>query len=124
MYYLTTTDPRVMVGLGGSEQDNVGSLGTSIVAIDYQTGKLAWKHLLEGGGGATGLLTTASGLLFANDGAGSLVAYGLRGRQPPTPLWHARLGNIENAPETYTVDGKQYVLVTADGGSVYAFYLQ
>jgi alcohol dehydrogenase (cytochrome c) len=124
MYYSTTTDPRVMVGLGGSDQVNVGSLGTSIVAIDYQTGKLAWKHRLEGGGGATGLLTTASGLLFANDGAGSLVAYGLRGKEPPAALWHARLGSIENAPETYTIDGKQYVLVTADGGSVYAFYLQ
>jgi alcohol dehydrogenase (cytochrome c) len=124
MYYATTTDPRVMVGLGGSEQDNVGSLGTSIVAIDYQTGKLAWKYRLEGGGGATGLLTTTTGLLFANDGAGSLVAYGLRGRQPPTPLWHAHIGSVENAPETYTVDGKQYVLVTGEGGSVYAFYLQ
>jgi alcohol dehydrogenase (cytochrome c) len=124
MYYATTTDPRVMVGLGGSEQDNVGSLGTSIVAIDYQTGKLAWKYKLEGGGGATGLLTTTTGLLFANDGAGSLVAYGLRGRQPPTPLWHAHIGSVENAPETYTVDGKQYVLVTGEGGSVYAFYLQ
>jgi alcohol dehydrogenase (cytochrome c) len=124
MYYATTTDPRVMVGLGGSEQDNVGSLGTSIVAIDYQTGKLAWKYRLEGGGGATGLLTTTTGLLFANDGAGSLVAYGLRGRQPPTPLWHAHIGSVENAPETYTVDGKQYVLVTGEGGSVFAFYLQ
>src|SRR5690349_22871984 len=52
--------PRMLVGLGGSEQDVVGSMGTSIVAIDYQTGKLAWKHRFEGnGGGATGLLTTA-----------------------------------------------------------------
>ena len=124
MYYATTTDPRVMVGLGGSEQDDVGSLGTSIVAIDYHTGKVAWKYKLEGGGGATGLLTTAAGLLFANDGAGSLVAYQLRGKNPPVPLWHAHIGSIENAPETYTLDGKQYVLVTADGGSVYAFYLQ
>src|SRR5207247_1295758 len=73
MYYLTDKDPRMLVGLGGSEQDVVGSLGTSIVAIDYQTGKLAWKYRLTGGSG-TGLLTTAGGLLFANDGSGSLVA--------------------------------------------------
>src|SRR5205814_9371152 len=72
MYYLTDKDPRMLVGLGGSEQDVVGSLGTSIVAIDYQTGKLAWKYRLTGGSG-TGLLTTAGGLLFANDGSGSLV---------------------------------------------------
>jgi alcohol dehydrogenase (cytochrome c) len=124
MYYLTTTDPRVMVGLGGSEQDNVGSNGTSIVAIDYQTGKVAWKYPLGAGGGGTGLLTTAGDLLFANDGAGSLVAYGLRGKNPPEPLWHAHIGSIENAPETYTLDGKQYVLVAAEGGAIYAFYLQ
>jgi alcohol dehydrogenase (cytochrome c) len=113
-----------MVGLGGSEQDNVGSLGTSIAAIDYQTGKVVWKYQLGAGGGGTGLLTTAGGLLFANDGAGSLVAYGLRGKYAPIPLWHAHIGSIENAPETYTLDGKQYVLVTAEGGSIYAFYLQ
>jgi len=100
----------------------VGSLGTSIVAIDYQTGKLAWKYRLTGGSG-TGLLTTAGGLLFANDGSGSLVAFGLRGRRSPVPLWHAGIGSIENAPETYTVDGRQYVLVTAEG-AVWAFSLQ
>ncbi len=122
MYYLTDKDPRMLVGLGGSEQDVVGSLGTSIVAIDYQTGKLAWKYRLTGGSG-TGLLTTAGGLLFANDGSGSLVAFGLRGRRSPVPLWHAQIGSIENAPETYTVDGRQYVLVTAEG-TVWAFSLQ
>ena len=113
-----------MVGLGGSEQDVVGSRGTSIAAIDYQTGKLAWKYRFEGaGGGGTGLLTTAGGLLFANDASGSLVAFGLRGKRSPVPLWHAHIGSIENAAETYTVDGRQYVLVTAEG-AVFAFYLQ
>src|SRR5207249_1574479 len=34
MYYLTNKDPRMLVGLGGSEQDVVGSLGTHIAAID------------------------------------------------------------------------------------------
>jgi alcohol dehydrogenase (cytochrome c) len=122
MYYLTNKDPRMLVGLGGSEQDFVGSLGSYIAAIDYQTGQLAWKYRLEGGAG-TGLLTTAGGLLFANDGAGSLVAFGVSGKKPPVPLWHAGVGSIENAPETYTVDGRQYVLVTAEG-TVYAFSLQ
>jgi alcohol dehydrogenase (cytochrome c) len=127
MYYLTSKDPRMIMGLGGSEQDAVGSLGTSIAAIDYHTGKLAWKYRFEGSaggfGGATGLLTTAGRLLFANDGAGDLVAFGLQGTKPPVPLWHAHIGSIENAAETYTVGGRQYVLVTAEG-AVYAFYLQ
>ena len=122
MYYLTSTDPRMLVGLGGSEQDGVGSLGTSIAAIDYKTGKLAWKYRIEGSG-ASGLLTTAGGLLFANDGAGSLVAFGVQGKKPPVPLWHAHIGSIENAAETYTVEGRQYVLVAADG-ALFAFYLQ
>jgi alcohol dehydrogenase (cytochrome c) len=123
MYYLTNTDPRMLVGLGGSEQDDVGSLGNSIAAIDYHTGKLAWKYRFAGNAGSSGLLTTAGGLLFANDGAGSLVALGLDGRRPPVPLWHAQIGSIDNAAETYTVDGRQYVLVTGDG-AVWAFYLQ
>src|SRR5438046_284784 len=114
MYYLTDKDPRMLVGLGGSEQDVVGSLGTSNVAIDYQTGQLDLKYRLTGGSG-TGLLTTAGGLLFANDGSGILVAFGLRGRRSPVPLWHAGIGSIGNAPETYTVAGRQYVLVTPDG---------
>ena len=126
-YYLTTKDPRVMVGLGGSEQDVVGSLGNSIVAVDYQTGKIAWKYRFEGTiggyGGATGLLATAGGLLFANDGSGDFVAFSLTGKKSPVPLWHAHLGSIDNAAETYTVDGRQYVLVTSDG-ALYAFYLQ
>src|SRR5439155_597269 len=99
MYYLTTTDPRVMVGLGGSEQDVVGSLGTSITAIDYQAGKLAWKYRFEGTaggyGGATRLLTTAGGLLFANDASGRPVDQGQPWTRPPVPhrdsLWgHGR----------------------------------
>lgn len=123
MYYLTNTDPRMLVGLGGSEQDDVGSLGTSIVAIDYQTGRVAWKYPLPYGYGGSGLLTTAGGLLFANDGSGSLVALGLQGRNPPKPLWHAQIGSVDNAAETYTVNGQQYVLVTGDG-AVWAFSLQ
>src|SRR5712692_4354740 len=127
MYYLTSKDPRMIMGLGGSEQVGVGSLGTSIAAIDYQTGAVAWRYRFEGSaggfGGATGLVTTAGGLLFANDGSGNLVAFGLRGTQPPVPLWHAHIGSIENAAETYTVGGRQYVLVTAEG-ALYAFYLQ
>jgi hypothetical protein len=51
------------------------------------------------------------------------VAYGLRGRQPPTPLWHAQIGALDNAAETYTVNGQQYVLVAGDD-TVWAFALQ
>ena len=36
------------------------------------------------------------------------------------PLWHSRIGNISNAPQTYLLDGKQ-VLLVAVGDMLYAF---
>jgi hypothetical protein len=65
MYYLTQKNPRMLLGLGGSEQDGVGSLPSSIEGIDYQTGKIVqqWKLPQPAAGGfgsgMTGLLTTA-----------------------------------------------------------------
>ena len=38
------------------------------------------------------------------------------------PLWHSRIGNPSNAPQTYMVDGRQHVLV-AVGDTLYAFAL-
>ena len=38
------------------------------------------------------------------------------------PLWHSRIGNVSNAPETYMLDGKQYLLVAA-GDMLAAFAL-
>ncbi|MGH9407474.1 MAG: acido-empty-quinoprotein group A [Candidatus Acidiferrales bacterium] len=124
MYYLTVKNPRMLMGLGGSEQDGVGSLGDFIAAIDYQTGNVVQKWRVPGsnigfGGGLTGLMTTAGHLLF--DGVGDdLVAFDVTTLKP---LWHAHIGRVENAPETYMLDGHQYILVAASG-SIYAFYLQ
>jgi alcohol dehydrogenase (cytochrome c) len=124
MYYLTLKNPRMLMGLGGSEQDGVGSLGSFIVAIDYQNGAVVQKWRTPGsnigfGGGLTGLMTTAGQLLF--DGVGDdLVAFDVTNLKP---LWHAHIGSVQNAPETYMLDGHQYILVAASG-SVYAFYLQ
>jgi alcohol dehydrogenase (cytochrome c) len=74
---------------------------------------------ITGPGGGTGLVATAGRLLFAADAGGNFVA-----RDPANgkPLWHARVGNISNAAETYAVDGRQYVLV-AVGDTMYAFSL-
>jgi alcohol dehydrogenase (cytochrome c) len=68
-----------------------------------------------------GLLSTAGGLLFGNDGGGNFVAY-----DPATgrPLWHAGLGaNTSNGPETFLLDGRQFVVVGA-ADALYAFALQ
>ena len=37
-------------------------------------------------------------------------------------LWHTRIGDISNAPQTYLVDGRQHVLV-AVGQRLFAFVM-
>ena len=37
-------------------------------------------------------------------------------------LWHSRIGNQANAPETYMLDGHQYLLAVA-GDTMFAFTL-
>jgi alcohol dehydrogenase (cytochrome c) len=120
MYYLTETDPRGAMGLGGKDEIGLGSLGSYLTAIDYKTGKIAWRHKYPGnGGGMNGMLTTAGKLLFAGDTSGNLVAYDPANGKI---LWHSRLGTVSNAPETYMLDGHQYVLVAA-GDTLYSFVL-
>ena len=126
LFYLTDTDPRPQ-GYGAAER-RMGSLGTSLKAIDYKTGKVRWSRPFaigangaQGGSGAVGLLSTAGGLLFGGDGGSNFVAW-----DPATgkPLWHAGLGaNTSNGPQTFMLDGRQYVVVGA-GDALFAFTLQ
>ena len=122
MYYLATTDPRGAMGLGGKDEISLGSLGGYLVAIDYKTGKPAWRHRypgVGGGGGLAGVMTTGGHLVFAPDAHGNLVAYDAN---KGTQLWHAHIG-ATNAPESYMTAGHQYVLQGA-GDTLYAFRLQ
>ncbi|MET0166880.1 MAG: acido-empty-quinoprotein group A, partial [Vicinamibacterales bacterium] len=123
LYYLTEPDPRGALGLGGKDERSVGTAGSYLTAIDYKTGKIVWKRRYRttaNTGLTAGFLTTAGRLLFAGDVGGNFVAYDPANG---TPLWHTQLGaNTTNAPETYMVDGKQYVLVGA-GDTLYAFSL-
>ena len=116
--YLIDADPRGSMGLGGTQGGSGPGGGKSyITAIDPKTAKIVWRHQIEAGGG--GMLTTAGKLLFAGDGAGNLVAFD---PSNGTPIWHSRIGNVTNAPETYMLDGKQYVLA-ASGDALFAFSL-
>ena len=120
MFYLTETDPRGAMGLGGFAQTSLSSNGTFLAAIDYKTGKVAWKHTYPGtGGGGNGVLSTAGGLVFAGDVGGSLLAYDAADGKI---LWHSRIGSVSNAPQTYLIDGRQHVLV-AVGDTLFAFTL-
>jgi alcohol dehydrogenase (cytochrome c) len=120
IFYLTDVDPRGSMGLGGKEEDEVGTSGTYLTAIDYKTGKVAWRHpYYSGMGGGGGVLTTAGGLVFAGDGAGNLVAHDA---STGNPLWHTRIGRVTNAPQTYMLDGHQYV-IAATGDTLWSFML-
>ena len=118
--YLIDPDPRGSMGLGGRQAvEASATAATTSPRSIRRPAKIAWRHKLPGGGGPTGMLTTAGGLLFAGDGAAissrSIAANG-------KPLWHSRIGNVSNAPQTYMLDGKQYVLAAA-GDALFAFAL-
>ncbi len=122
VFYRTEPNVRALQGLNGIQEQRVGTMGKYLMAIDYKTGKVAWRHLQPSAnrdGSNTGLTTTAGKLLFGSDANGNLVAY-----DPATgnPLWHTHLGQVSNAVETYMLDGRQYILV-ASGDSLYAFAL-
>jgi alcohol dehydrogenase (cytochrome c) len=122
MYYLTETDPRGAMGLGGKDEVSVGTMGSYISAIDYKTGQTIWRHKFRTMGsarGASGLLATAGKLLFGGDVSGNFVAFDPANG---TPLWHSAIGQVTNAPETYIVDGRQHVLVAA-GDILFSFAL-
>jgi alcohol dehydrogenase (cytochrome c) len=119
IFYLTDVDPRGSLGLGGKEEVGVGTGGSFLTAIDYKTGEVMWRRPYYGKGGGGGLLTTAGKLLFGGDGAGNLVAHDV---VTGKPLWHTRIGAVTNAPQTYMLDGRQY-LIAATGDTVWSFML-
>jgi alcohol dehydrogenase (cytochrome c) len=117
MLYLTDPDPRGSMGLAGKVRVGVGTWPSALRAIDYKTGKPAWRHEFPQGGGGVGILATAGKLVFTSDGGGNLVAFDATNGNP---LWHTHIGSPSNAPQTYAMDGRQYLLV-AVGDTLYAF---
>ncbi len=120
LVYLTDPDPRGSMGLGGKEETYLSNATSYLTAIDYKTGQARWRHPFYStsvGGG--GLLATAGGLLFTGDGAGNLAAYD---QADGTPLWGTRIGRVSNAPQTFELDGRQYVMA-ATGDTLWAFVL-
>jgi len=86
----------------------------NITAVDYNTGRIAWQvktpQPMIGG-----MLVTAGGLLFSGEGNGRFKAYDAK---TGSELWRFQAGAGVNAPpSSYTVDGKQYVVVAAGGNT-------
>jgi len=92
-----------------------------LVALSVADGKVAWRYPQVGRGDSWGgTMTTAGGLVFFADDAGSFEAVeATTGRA----LWHFNAGQPMHAsPMSYAVDGVQYVAIAA-GSDVFTFAL-
>jgi acido-empty-quinoprotein group A len=114
--FYVTDDDDFPVGWGGRDL-NVSNDASSLIAIDYNSGNIVWRHEWPGGGGPSHILTTAGKLLFTHNQNYFIAFDPANG----SILWHAGLAAAPSAgPITYLLDGKQYILVPA-ADSLYAF---
>jgi alcohol dehydrogenase (cytochrome c) len=114
--YLMDPDPRGSMGLGGTGGGASLNWGTHIIAIDYKTGKIAWRHEINGG--SSGLLSTAGGLLFLSNGPNVEAWDAATGKA----LWYSQIGGLSSPAETFLLDGKQHLLATG-AGALYMFVM-
>ena len=92
----------------------------AVLALDPATGAVKWRFPMTDVTDS-GILTTASDLLFTGGREGYFQALDAR---TGALVWKANLGaQIINAPITYEIDGKQYV-ATASGLSLCVFGLR
>jgi alcohol dehydrogenase (cytochrome c) len=109
---------------GGGTRRSAGDVSAKYLrALNVQTGKIVWEIADLGRGViASGLISTAGGLIFYGDSpGGALIAADAK---TGTLLWHFNTGeNWKASPMTYAIDGKQYVGVTA-GSTIMVFGLQ
>jgi alcohol dehydrogenase (cytochrome c) len=92
-----------------------------LLALSLADGKPAWRYPQVGQGRSWGgTLTTAGGLVFFGDDAGSFEAVDAATGHA---LWHFNAGQgVRASPMSYAVDGNQYVALAA-GSDVFSFTL-
>ena len=91
----------------------------AVRAIDPKTGEKKWDFKMVDYT-ESGILTTASDLLFSGGREGHFVALDARTGEL---LWNTNLGGtVASGPITYSVDGQQYVAVAGEG-ALYVFGL-
>ncbi|GBD41320.1 Quinoprotein ethanol dehydrogenase [bacterium HR39] len=90
----------------------------NVTAVNYDTGEIVWQVRTQQPM-IGGVLATAGGLVFAGEGNGWFRAYDAK---TGAVLWQFQMGAGVNAPpSSYTVDGRQYIVVAA-GGNVQLNY--
>ena len=117
--------PEIKVGqtsVGGGVRrvaDRIFDYG-ALRAIDPSTGDRKWE-LRYATPSLAGVMSTASGLVFAGDNEGNFMAVDARSGKP---LWHYPTGASiwGAAAATYMLDGRQYVLIPS-GTNLTAFAL-
>jgi alcohol dehydrogenase (cytochrome c) len=98
------------------EDENFGT----VRAFDPQTGKWKWEYKMSDLTDA-GILTTASDVLFTGGREGYFFALDAT---KGSLLWKIQLGGpIQNGPMTYSINGRQYVAVSASN-SLFVFGLR
>jgi alcohol dehydrogenase (cytochrome c) len=92
-----------------------------LLAYSLETGSFVWRYPQTGRGHSTGgTMTTAGGLVFFGDDAGSFEGVNA---QSGKPLWHFNTGqDMSASPMSYAVEGKQYVAIAA-GSDIFSFAL-
>jgi PQQ-dependent dehydrogenase (methanol/ethanol family) len=84
----------------------------NVTAVDYDTGNIRWKVKTQQPM-IGGIMATAGGVVFAGEGNGLFKAYD---SETGSVLWKFQAGAGVNAPpSSYTVNGKQYIVVAAGG---------
>ena len=117
---------------GGTQPTRVGNRGPQVIkpndadgygvvrALDPQTGEKKWEFKMNDVT-ASGILTTASDLLFTGGREGFFQALDARTGKL---LWKTNAGgDIAMGPMTYQVNGKQYVAFAA-GSSLFVYGLK
>lgn len=92
-----------------------------MVAFNLDSDSIAWKYPQSGNArSSSGTMTTAGGLVFFGDDAGSIEAVDSSSGKS---LWHFNTGQeISASPMSYAIGGKQYVAIAA-GSDVLSFAL-
>ena len=117
LIYIPGAINNALFTLGGGfvRPTNEPRSGT-LTAVDPTTNKIVWQKRMKFPIAAgSGLLSTASGLIFHGESDGRLVAYDIRNGNE---LWSFQTGAGAEAPAiTYEVKGQQYVAIIAGGSS-------
>jgi alcohol dehydrogenase (cytochrome c) len=113
--------PGIRIGRTSPINDWTDAAGHgAVLALDPLSGKVRWRFE-QYDVSDSGILTTASDLLFTGGREGHFYALDAR---TGALLWRVSLGGqIVNGPITYAIGGKQYVAVIS-GNSLYAFALR